>query len=156
MRLSHSGYQRGGEPAVMDRPDADGLLAASSVTVLEAKSKNVPDAVSSPRSRRTMAVGSRCGLEIPRGVHYSDTRKGTRCPRASLNEKCSTTTVSRRPRLDGRGAGGLARRLPIISGIVVSLVVAWSIVGVAEETQGELPSGLTLSLAGSWKLADKM
>ena len=30
----------------MDRSDADGLPVASSVTVLEAKSKNVPDTVS--------------------------------------------------------------------------------------------------------------
>ncbi len=36
----------------MDRSDADGLPAASSVTVWEAKSKNVPDTVSFPRAKK--------------------------------------------------------------------------------------------------------
>jgi hypothetical protein len=44
-------YGRGGEPSAMDRSDADGLPAASSVTVAEAKGKNAPDTVSFPRPR---------------------------------------------------------------------------------------------------------
>ncbi len=44
----------------------------------------------------------------------------------------------------------------MVSEIVLSLVVAWSAAGGAEETKVKLPSGRTLSLAGSWKAADKM
>jgi hypothetical protein len=44
----------------------------------------------------------------------------------------------------------------MVSEIVLSLVVVWSAVAGAEETKVTLPSGRTLSLAGSWKAADKM
>ena len=44
----------------------------------------------------------------------------------------------------------------MVSEIVLSLVVAWSAAAGAEETKVTLPSGRTLSLAGSWKAADKM
>ncbi len=44
----------------------------------------------------------------------------------------------------------------MVSRIVLSLVVTWSAVAGAEETKVKLPSGRTLSLAGSWKAADKM
>jgi len=48
-RLSHSEYRRGAEPDALDRSDADGLPAASSVMVLETESKNVREAVSFPQ-----------------------------------------------------------------------------------------------------------
>jgi hypothetical protein len=44
----------------------------------------------------------------------------------------------------------------MVSEIVLSLFVAWSAAAGAEETKVTLPSGRTLSLAGSWKAADRM
>ncbi len=44
----------------------------------------------------------------------------------------------------------------MIGEIVLPLVVAWSAAAGAEETKVTLPSGRTLSLAGSWKAADRM
>jgi transcriptional regulator with XRE-family HTH domain len=63
----------------MDRSDADGLPVASSVTLLEAMSKDVPDAVSSPlaplvfsfeEDRKKYSLFSVNGVDIQLNVEY--------------------------------------------------------------------------------------